>query len=271
MIWTRSIDLSERELDIHEKLFVVEMFYKDKENDCILSIRSFSLMHGLSKSTFEDWKKHFDEYKLTGMLKMSHKRGRPPYLDYCATEEVKRRLNLLVKTQKTPGTEEFAGLLQRGITETKQRKGAFVGCPTISKEFVRVFRKANEVSVCKRQFKTKARIDAESDPRNAFSMIAMVSAFCQQLHNNMIFNWDATQFYVEDSPEGTGLLIRAELPTNQAATSESGGGLGFSIKLYHLHNADGYCAPPVFVIADESMDSEELAVHKVIGLSSNQQ
>jgi hypothetical protein len=76
---------------------------------------------------------------------------------------------------------------------------------------------------------------------------------------------------VEDSPEGTGLFIRAELPTNQAVTAERGGGLGFSIKLYHLHNADGYCAPPVFVVADESLDSEDVVVHKVIGLKSNQQ
>jgi DNA-dependent RNA polymerase auxiliary subunit epsilon len=72
-------------------------------------------------------------------LKMRRKRGRPPYLDCYAVEEVRRRLAELVCMQKTPGKKEFIDLITDGITETEQRKNVFVGCSTVSKEYVRLF------------------------------------------------------------------------------------------------------------------------------------
>jgi transposase len=126
LIWTRFIDLSEQELYVHEKLFAVEMYYTEKEKDASLSERTFSSMHGLGNSTFNDWKKHYDELKSTCMLKMRRKRGRPPYLDCYAVEEVRRRLAELVCMQKTPGKEEFIDLITDGTTTKHKRKNFFL-------------------------------------------------------------------------------------------------------------------------------------------------
>jgi hypothetical protein len=39
----------------------------------------------------------------------------------------------------------------------------------------------------------------------------------------------------------------------------------FAIKLYHYHNAAGAIAPPVFVIADETMDAEAFSARFLLG------
>ena len=52
-------------------------------------------------------------------------------------------------------------------------------------------------------------------------------------------------------------------------TSESGGGTFHSIKHYHFHNANRTVAPPVFVVADDSMDPEEFIWDEVPELSTS--
>lgn len=72
----------------------------------------------------------------------------------------------------------------------------------------------------------------------------------------MIFNWDATQFVVSEEADTKVVVVKAEHVKDRPLTTEGNGGLDFAVKLYHLHHADGLCASPVFVIADDSMSSE---------------
>jgi hypothetical protein len=85
----------------------------------------------------------------------------------------------------------------------------------------------------------------------------------------MIFNWDATQFVI--SPDGNCEVMYCKVKKNDdlPMTQKSAGGVKFAIKLYHYHNAAGAIAPPVFVIADETMDAEAFSAHRIAGLSTN--
>jgi hypothetical protein len=102
------------------------------------------------------------------------------------------------------------------------------------------------------QLKTHARIAAEADPRNSFSMGIMNKAFSENLLSSMIFNWDATQYGI--SPDKDEVCIYVKGVDVGPLTSESGGGTYLSVKHYHLHNANGTVAPPVFILADDSME-----------------
>ena len=44
--------------------------------------------------------------------------------------------------------------------------------------------------------------------------------------------------------------------------------LNFAIKLYHLHNAMGCCAKPIFIIADSSKSESYLLYFRTDGLGS---
>jgi hypothetical protein len=67
----------------------------------------------------------------------------------------------------------------------------------------------------------------------------------------MVFNWDATQFCI--NPEGHATIVKCAGQTDKPPTALSAGGLGFAVKYYHFHNANGDMAPAVFIIADDSM------------------
>jgi hypothetical protein len=113
--------------------------------------------------------------------------------------------------------------------------------------------------------KTDARIEAEADPRNAFSMICMVKAFCEDLDMKLIFNWDATQYIVSEDLQKNGVYIKAERAQNGPLTGPSSGALAFAIKLYHFHDAGGYSAPPVFVLADDASGENDFYYCRVSG------
>jgi hypothetical protein len=128
-----------------------------------------------------------------------------------------------------------------------------------------------ELQKGKVQHKTHARIVAESDPRNALSMHALVAAFCRHLMPAMIGNFDATQFVVSQERPDSGYFIRQERAVDGAPlTSESSGGLDFTIKHYHINNAAGFTGIPVFNIADPTMDESAFDVRQIPGLGTSQ-
>ena len=94
------------------------------------------------------------------------------------------------------------------------------------------------------------------------------AAFVDGLDAAMIFNWDATQFVID--PEGYAKVVKCKGDYSQPATSLSAGGLGFAVKYYHFHNANGDMGPAVFIIADDTMGPDDFFVEEVIGLSHTQ-
>lgn len=266
--WTRTSNLKCKNLTVTDKLFAVKMFLEEQLSDKI-SCRSFVQAHGIPRSTFRDWVHGYETWQNTGMLLLHETKGKPKKLDEVGVGDLKASVIARVRAQNTPSKLEFKDMVKAQIVNTRKRKGIDIGEGTCSDRYIYELKKKFDFSEGVRQFKTHARITAEADPRNAYSMYVMVKAFCSELYPEMIFNWDATQYVVEPEKNGTGIFIKSELPNNSPLTAESEGGLAFAIKLYHFHNAAGYCAPTVFVIADDSMGPEEFKVFKVPKLTSH--
>ena len=207
----------------------------------------------------------------TGLDALGTKRGRPALWGEDEVNSIAKELVKKRKEQRTIDTEEFGLLADKQAAVAMQRRG--VGCGPIvvtsrsSKS--RLKKKMKLGSPVKAQLKTKARIDAVKDPRNAYSMFCMCRAFCEQLRPEMFFNWDATQYVIGgDKQDKCYIRVKTEEDGDAPVTAQSNGELEFGIKLYHCHNAGGQVAPPVYVIADGELAEEECHADKVIGLGN---
>jgi hypothetical protein len=260
--WTRTLDVSKLTLEVPDKVLIVEQFYKESKESGI-SLREFAETHCIAKSTFSDWKKLYDIYQSQGINLFHGKCGKPAYLHEELLELVKKIISDSCRRQKSLTPAQFRHLLLKASEVAKTQRGLAPTGVTCSRQYISDFKKYYDVGSQEVQFKTHARIEAESDPRNAYSMHVMAAAFCEDLSPNLIFNWDATQYVVSYDPESKGVFIKSEKADDSPLTAESSGGLNFAIKLYHFHNANGCCADPVFVIADDSMSENDVVIHKI--------
>jgi hypothetical protein len=98
-------------------------------------------------------------------------------------------------------------------------------------------------------------------------MAAMIAAFGSEAPLELNFNWDATQYYgtMSDNNE---LVFHINVKGEQPVERRSSGCLGVVFKHYHLHRVAGYVAPLVIVIADESLEPDDMSVVEVMGMSN---
>lgn len=106
------------------------------------------------------------------------------------------------------------------------------------------------------QHKTAARIFAESDMQNNFTMTFMLYTYAMGLCANMFFNWDATQYSVTQETDNSVVVIKLE-GDKAPTTAASSGTIAVSIKHFHFQNVTGEVAPPVFQVADDSLSPDE--------------
>lgn len=230
------------------------------------SQRSFARERGISQTTLSRWMEALREYVTTGMLILHSKGGRPKQIDESGVGDVLGAIGNLVNAQHAPPTSVLGELLVRAAQQTKRRRGESGASESVSKTFLYEFMEKHDLGKATVQLKTDARIEAEADPRNAFSMICLVKGYCEGLDTNLIMNWDATQYIVSDELQFKGIYIKAERGEASALTAPSAGGLSFAVKLYHLHNCSGVSAPPVFVVADDNLPEDVIHCKQVKGL-----
>jgi hypothetical protein len=215
--------------------------------------------------------KKYRNWKSTGIDNFHDSRGgRPPLVDHDGIINIRQTLRTAVATQncQTTMVSNFQIMLEGEVTNSKKRRG-LAGLETrVSKKFVKRFKDNNNFVEATCQFKTHARIFAESDPRNLFSFAVMNEAFMGTRDATMCFNWDATQYCVD--AEGHATIVKCRGDDDRPATALSAGGLGFAIKYYHFHNAAGDMAPLVLIVADDTMGEGEFFVQEVAGLSHTQ-
>lgn len=285
--WTRNIQLnsSELELSADDKYQICRIWHEGFDpNQRSTSAASFAKAHGINPRTFHDWKRAYFLLIHQGIRTLHDRGGRPNSIDQESLQELLRFTKQSESEQHSLSKKRFRDKFLAEMVASKKRRGEGGSAKACCRKTVGNYRKqyCNEVPC---QLKTEARIKAEADPRNALSMISMALAFCEDKADNpeMIFNWDATQFTIEyDHPTKTSIVIKPERANDElidgidipnhgskkTVTDSSSGKLGFAVKLYHFHHADGICAPPVFVIADAAMDESSLDVYKVPRLSN---
>ncbi len=139
-------------------------------------------------------------------------RRRPALIDLFRIYDIKVTLSECCRKQKTLSKTEFANLVFKGVVGRKRDRGMGFSDITCSNKTIKRLIDKHSIQEGKRQFKMHARIAAERDARNAYSMHVIVSAFCEDLIPNLIINWYATQYVISCKPKSTGILLRPKCP-----------------------------------------------------------
>lgn len=258
---TRNFDYGNVERTPENKKFIVGI-YKCSN----LSLRAFCETHNLRKSTLNDWVQKWEILQKGGPDNFYEGTGRPPILDYDGYNDVRADVIMLCNGQKAPKPRDVRMLVSRHGVKTKERRNIGAVERSVSRTTILNIKRAIDLGEKHGQFKTHARVVAENDPRNAYSMTVMAHAFSEQLDPQMIFNWDATQFII--SAEGTNVMVYVKDEIDCPLTSESNGTLDFGIKMYHFHCAAGIPSPPVFVIANSALPADHYVSFVVKGMGN---
>jgi hypothetical protein len=121
-------------------------------------------------------------------------KGRPQAVDAEEMQKLKDKVVESVKGQCALSRDELKACIDDAHKATLLKRGIAGIASKLSKNsYIRIMKKLNaQEEVC--QLKTSARIEAESDPRNMLSMIAMQHGICSDLDDpEFIYNFDATQ------------------------------------------------------------------------------
>lgn len=259
--FSREADLKGVDKTAEGKKKIVEQFFYES-----CSQHDFCERHNVVRYNLNEYIKKHHALTHHGLDLFGTKRGRPSAVDSVSLSLIRETILEAYSEQKTLSKEQVRQLILTEMVATSARRGKANINPDPHPKTVSSILKTIKAHTVKAQEKTNARITAESDPRNAFTMFAMAKAYCEQTPPHLIFNWDATQFVVDSAQDTLHVYIKKEnfdLPP----TYEGSGELSFAIKLFHLHNAAGYTAPPVLVIADPNIKEEDFIYRRVEGLS----
>jgi hypothetical protein len=202
MFITRNANLSELVGSKEGKKRIYDLF-KVEETDGV----DFCERHSLNYKSFMKFKRKLELLEETGVDSLHDSPGRPPLFDESSKENIQQTILNRNEEQKSFKKSQTADIFLEEVREVKRRRGE-VDDASISKETLRKYVKEFDIEAKVGQFKTKARITAEADPRNAYTMFAMASAFCEDLSPLMIGNWVATQFVADEEEQKLLLTIK---------------------------------------------------------------
>lgn len=134
----------------------------------------------------------------------------------------------------------------------------------VADETIKEYRSQMSLTEVVAQTKTSARVTAETDPRNVYSMAIMLNAKTKNLPGHLIFNFDTTTIFVTKNEEKVIVVKHGkQIPATRLAEDE----IGIGIKYMHFHNAMVYAAPAVYIVANNTMKEGEFTCHIIPGLS----
>jgi len=196
--------------------------------------------------------------------------GRPAKLDDIAIESLKAFLKTKKDSQDTANDSEFEQKVREAMVETNVRRGGSDLAVKLSRTWLWRLRRDLHAARTAGQIKTRARVAAEADPRNAFSEALLFKAFQEGISPHLIANIDSVQYVLSPDNEGAQQLVwipEASDDSPATDTAPSSGDLNFAIKSHVLITAAGAVGPMVLMIADPDLDPEDLVVKSLVGLT----
>ena len=179
-----------RDFSPDEKKAVIEMWEKEGT-----SLRQFAETHKMSRTTLRKWVIKKEEYDTSGRDCFgTGNGGRPPLLDETSKSNILQWIDDRVELQNCPNRMEIKQQMNKEIIDTFARRGIVRLDYSVDARTFNVYYEELKLSEYLGQPKTEARITAEADVRNVWSMYCMAEAFCKDMPSCMIFNWDATTF-----------------------------------------------------------------------------
>jgi hypothetical protein len=247
-------------------VYVCELFIKEQKKNASLSVRAFCKNHKISRSTFQGW---LDKHKCcteTGQDRWSDNRkgGRAPLITQVGIDRIQAAIDKGYGTDHALRWKAVRKLLNDEIRLQFESRGIPCAEYEISDTSYDHYKILLDIKGRKAQVKPPARINAEKDCRNAFSMFCLASAFSEGLMKEMVFNWDATQYKISEDGEFL-VVVRNGDEETKTPTVEGNGDTNLFIKYYHLCNAAGQVSVPVLLIADPILGEEELVATRCKG------
>lgn len=231
---------------------------------------AFSESLDLPRGTFgEWWKKYFKHSHKAFHVFSQSTGGRRPKVDDIALNVIQGQLNAAVKDGNAIKMSQFRPMLVAGAEASAKRLGEAESSATLSQRSVLNYKNGMGASYVVPQTKTNARDSAEHDPRNVITMAVMCEVFCDDLYADMIFNWDATQYQIDHSGKELVIVIKPDQDDTTPVSVVAPSTMSFFVKHYHLHNAAGVIATPVFVIAADHFAEDQCSMTFVPNLGYN--
>jgi hypothetical protein len=162
--------------------------------DSGLSRDQFCSHHGIKLKTFEDWitkKNKIDNRQPTSF---HGSRGRPRLIDKKFDDELLQTIEEEGNKENCPGNVEFKKKLVAYAQQTAALQNRYKFCENISQKTINNYKNYYCINDVKGQTKSLARINAEQDPRNIFSMAVMLKSCTEFLHPLLIMNFDNSVF-----------------------------------------------------------------------------
>jgi hypothetical protein len=261
-IFTRKTDLSVLPFTHDLKHSIISFI-----NNEHVSVEDFCRKHKLLANTVRKWmnKSKFGKY-------LHEDNGRPRLLDDDATDKL---LSSVSGPMATP-TSTFKTKYLECIQDTNERRGKSRSLAKLpDNKTIKSF--INENNLAKQNIEeiTDARYAATFDVYNAISYAAM-NYFVVPLSNpHLIINYDATQYKVGYNQDGAVecVVMKSDLSNKKKVFKTLGdkGLVSYFIKWFCVINASGQNSSPVFLIADSSMEPEDIDVHFVKDLGCSTQ
>lgn len=135
----------------------------------------------------------------------------------------------------------------------------------LSRTFMKKMQKSVKLKLGPGQGKTKARFDAEKDPRNAYSEYISLRCLKEDIDPNLICNIDATQYGL-DKDGSIKKLVWVE-GNNGPANYQTDGELLLFAKVYMCGTESGICSSMVVVFAIDDMEPDDFISVKIPGMS----
>lgn len=161
-----------------------------------MSISQAASSFNLSPTTLKRYKKA----ARTGRTVLAH--GRPPRLDNIGKDNIVSLLRKRRQEQDAVSLPHLIELVSRNAQLSDERRGLTPKPHAPSNRTLLTIRTENRISVGVGQRKTKARIEAERDPRNAISEAVLLEAFQTGRHPCLITNTDSTQYSITRDAQG---------------------------------------------------------------------
>ena len=268
----RHYDLIQYELTGKEKEWIAKRIISGEKN-----VKELVRQYNLNKETILSWCKRINKgFNLRG------KGGRPMLISPKKQEKLIDALSN--KKYQTP-KNVFKNLVNDIIVEQATERGNSISSTTAaSTRTFKRYEKALHINSGNAEQTTNARMKATESVKNAVSFIAMNSLMLESTDDDDLIcsksmlnlNVDATQFAVgykgDQAVEVKYIGDEVKKNTsNDALKCEPVKGdnqIGlFTIKYYALVNAFGKTGKPIFVIAHDDMDEDDIDVYEVPGLS----
>lgn len=195
--------------------------------------------------------------------------GRPPKV---STTQKEWLLDQMTNRQHQLRVEEFKQLVVEAVRRTcTERKEPHGHIDNVDDETLRRLEVDLGIKKGLAETTTHARANACADVRNMVTFAAMNYLMTGLTNPVLTLNADATQYTVGSGKGDKAIkyIPNGDLSMKVLPLAGEGGLVSFFIKFYMLMTAAGHLADPIYIMADSSMDEEDIHVLPVQGMGVN--